>query len=194
MNKSRGERGHEEQETGRGRQRRRRRDREAHGTRTGTSGEDMHLDWNVGGRSGPGLERPGLHKEEEAAAAINGKENVNKSKERWRGRTRKTRAGKREEKKQKKKQTNAWNSDENTRGGKAPGLQHPRGRGHGLEHPGKRRPWTGASGVAKGGGCDGSKKRQGEQAQEQGRWRERTRRKRVGRREEREKKEKRASA
>ena len=96
------------------------------------------LDWNVPGRSGPGLERPGLHKEEEAAAARDGKENMNESKERWRGRTRKTRAGKREEKESKKKRTNAWNSDENTRGSSAAG----------LEHPGKRRPWTGASGAA----------------------------------------------
>ena len=118
----------------------------------------MHSDWiiwvvealdgNVWGRSGPGLERPGLHKEEEAAAARNGIENMNKSKERWRGRTRKTRAGKREEKERKKKRANAWNSDENTRGNNAPGLEHPRGRGHGPEHPGKRGPWTGASGAA----------------------------------------------
>ena len=27
------------------------------------------LDWNIRGRSGPGLERPGLHKDKEAAAA-----------------------------------------------------------------------------------------------------------------------------
>ena len=67
------------------------------------------LDWNVRGRSGPGLERPGLQKEEEAAAAGKGKENMNKSKERWRGRTRKKRVGKREEKEGKEKRTNAWN-------------------------------------------------------------------------------------
>ena len=37
-------------------------------------------DWNVRGRSGPGLERPGQHKEEEAVAAEKGKENKHKSK------------------------------------------------------------------------------------------------------------------
>ena len=49
------------------------------------------LDWNVRGRRGPGLEPPGLQKDEEAAAAGKGKENMSKIKERWRGRTRKKR-------------------------------------------------------------------------------------------------------
>ena len=54
-------------------------------------GEAMHphwnirgaeaLDQNVRGRSSPGLERPGLQKEEETAAERSGKENMNKSKE-----------------------------------------------------------------------------------------------------------------
>ena len=67
---------------------------QAHGTRTGPSAEKMHPDWNIQGaecleyniqgRSGPGLERPGLHKEEKAAAAKKGKENMNKSEERMR--------------------------------------------------------------------------------------------------------------
>ena len=39
------------------------------------------LDWNVRGRSGPGLERPGLHKEGEAVATGKGKEEMNKSKQ-----------------------------------------------------------------------------------------------------------------
>ena len=77
-----------------------------------------------------------------------GRENMNRSKQQWRGRTRKTRAGKGEEKERKKKRTHPWNSDENTQGSNAAGLEHPRGRGHGLEHPRKRRPWTGASGAA----------------------------------------------
>ena len=67
------------------------------------------LDWNVRGRSGPGLERPGLRKEEEAAAAGKGKEDMSKSKEQWRERTQKKRVGKREEEAGKEKRTNAWN-------------------------------------------------------------------------------------
>ena len=35
------------------------------------------LDWNIRGRSGPGFECPGQHKEEEATAARNGKEDMN---------------------------------------------------------------------------------------------------------------------
>ena len=58
----------------------------------GTPGKETHPDWNIRGAealygnirgsSGPGLEGPGLHKEEEAAAARKG--NENKSKERMR--------------------------------------------------------------------------------------------------------------
>ena len=135
-------------------------------------------DWNV--RGSCGLERPGLRTEEEATAAREGK-----SKEQWRARTPRTRAGRGEEKKYKKKRTNAgWNTDKCARGGNAPGLAHPGGEGPGQEHPGKGRPWTGTSGAGaeKGGGRGGGKKRQGEHTQEQGRWRERTRRERGGRR------------
>ena len=96
------------------------------------------LDWNVRGRSGIRLVRPGLHKEGEAVAAGKGKENKHKSKERWRGRTPKERVGKQEEKDQKEKRTNAWNSVWNIRGSNAPGLEHPGGGSPGLEHPGKR--------------------------------------------------------
>ena len=76
-NKNREERG-EREERGGG---------QAHGTRTGTSGEEVHtdwnirvaeaLDWNIRGGSGQGFECPGLQKEEEATAARNGKENMN---------------------------------------------------------------------------------------------------------------------
>ena len=57
-------------------------------TRTGTSGgRKPWTDRKIRGGNGPGLERPGLHKEEAAAVARNGKENMNKSNERWRGDT-----------------------------------------------------------------------------------------------------------
>ena len=76
-----GEEGHEEQESGRGRRRSRRRSGQTHGTRTGSSGEATQPVWNIRGQGGPGLKRPGLHKEEGAVAARNGKENMNKSQE-----------------------------------------------------------------------------------------------------------------
>ena len=94
--------------------------------------------WNVRGRSGPALERPGLHKEEEAVASRKGKGNKHKSKERWRGRTRKKRVGKQEEKEGKEKRKKAWNTDWNIQGSNAPGLEHPGGGSPGLERPGKR--------------------------------------------------------
>ena len=141
-----GEGGHEEQESGRGRRRRRRRSGQKHGTPIGTSGEATHpdwnirvveaLDWNVRGRSDPGLERPGLHKEKTAAAARNGKENMNESQERWREGTRRTRVGTREEKEKKEKRTSTWNPDWNIGGRNAHGLEHPGGGGPGLERPG----------------------------------------------------------
>ena len=96
------------------------------------------LDWKVWGRSGPGLELPGLHKEEEAVAAGKGRENKHKSKERWRGRTRKKEVGKQEEKEGMEKGRNTLNSDWNIRGSNAPGLEHLGGGCPGLEHPGKR--------------------------------------------------------
>ena len=130
------EEGHEEQESGSGRRRRRRRNGQKHGTRTGTTGEATHLDWNIQGRGGPGLERPGLREEEEAAAAKNRKESMNKSKERWRERTRRTRDGKREEKEKRERRTSTWNPDWNIRGRNARGLEHPDDEGPGLECPG----------------------------------------------------------
>ena len=94
------------------------------------------LDWNVRGRSDPGLERPGLHKEETAVAARNGNENMNESQERWEGRARRTGAGTREEKEKKEKQTSTWNPDWSIRGRNAHRLEHPSGGGPGLERPG----------------------------------------------------------
>ena len=85
------------------------------------------------------MERRGLHKEKEATAARKGKENMSKSKESWRGRTRRTRVGKREEKERNEKRTKRWNTDWDIWVSNAPG----------LEHPGKRRPWTGATGLQK---------------------------------------------
>ena len=93
----------------------------------------LTMDPNIRGRSGPGLERPGLKKEEEAAAARSGKESMNKSKERWRERTRRTRVGRREKKEKKEKRTmhtdwNIWVADAldwNIRGRSGPGLERP---------------------------------------------------------------------
>ena len=89
-----GEREQEEQEVGGGRKKRRRRGGQAHGTRTGTSGEatrpDWSIrgakahDWNVRGRSGPGLERPGQPKEEEKAMERSGEETLNEGKQQMR--------------------------------------------------------------------------------------------------------------
>ena len=67
----------------------------------GRTGEAAHPDWNIRGRSGPGLELQGLDEDEEAAAARDGKENVSKGW--WRERTRRTGDGKREEKEKKDK-------------------------------------------------------------------------------------------
>ena len=61
------------------------------GTRTGTSGEAKHPDWNnrgagarewsVRGSGGLGLERPGLRKEGDTVAENNGEEHMNKGKD-----------------------------------------------------------------------------------------------------------------
>ena len=131
-----GEVGHEEQESGGGRRRRRRRSGQTHGTRTGTSGEATHPDWNIRGRGVPGSERPGLQKGEEAAVARKGKENMNKGQEWWRERTRRTRVGKMEEKEKKERRTSTWNPDWNIQERIALGLKHPGGGGPGLERPG----------------------------------------------------------
>ena len=94
------------------------------------------LDWNVRGRSDPGLEHLGLHREETAAVARNGKENMNESQERWTEGARRTRVGTREEKEKKEKRTSTWNPDWSIRGRNAHGLEHPSGGGPGLERPG----------------------------------------------------------
>ena len=56
------------------------------------------------------------------------------------------------------KRPNTWNPDENNQGSSVPG----------LEHPGAKRPWIGASGSPGGRRSGGGKKRQGEQVQEPG--------------------------
>ena len=50
---------------------------------------------------------------------------MHKSKGWWRGRTRRTRVRKREEKERKETGTNAWKPDWNIRGSNAPGEGHP---------------------------------------------------------------------
>ena len=65
------------------------------------------------GRGSPGLERPGLQEEDEAAAARNGKESKYKNRGRRRMRTRSTRGGKREEKEKNERRMGTWNPDRN---------------------------------------------------------------------------------
>ena len=127
--------------------------------------------WNIRGsntpgqelrrRDRPGQERPGLQKEEEAVAARSGEENMSKSKERWRERSRRTRIGKKEEKEKKGKRTNTWKRDRSIRGRSAHGLAHPGDGGPELEHPGKKRPRIGVPAAAKGERSNGGTKRQG---------------------------------
>ena len=119
------------------------------GTRTGTSGEAKHPDWNirgaeardwsVRGSSGLGLEPPGLRKEVDTVAENNGQEHMNKGKDQMRKETTKE-VRKREGKEQMEKRPNTWNPDGNNQESSA----------RGLEHPGARRPWMGASGAAGG--------------------------------------------
>ena len=69
------------------------------------------------------------------ATERSGEENMNKSKEQMR-KDAKNRSREREEKEKRGKRSNTWNPDRNNRGSYAPG----------LEHPGARLPWIGASG------------------------------------------------
>ena len=110
----------------------------AYGTRTGTSGDAAHpdwnirgaeaVDWNVRGRIGLGFERPGQQKEKETATERKGEENMNKSKEQMRNNTKNRRreaGGEREQ-------------------GEAAKHMEP-----GWEQPGKQRTRTGSSGVGR---------------------------------------------
>ena len=105
------EEGYDERESGSGRGRSRWKSGETRGTRKGTSREAAHQDWNIGGRGGPGWERPGLQEEDEVAAASNGKESKYKDQGRGRTRTRRARGGKREEKEQNERRRGTWNPD-----------------------------------------------------------------------------------
>ena len=78
----------------------------------GTTGEAKHSDWIIWERGGTGWERRRLREEEAAAAARNDKECMNKSQERWRERTRRTRDGKREEKERQAQGTRTGTSGE----------------------------------------------------------------------------------
>ena len=115
----------------------------AYGTRTGTSGDATHpdwnirgavaLDWSVQGRGSPGLERPGQQKVKETAAERNGEENKNKSKEQMGKDTKNRRreaGGEREEGEAAKHMETGW------------------------EQPGQQRTRTGSSGS--GAALDGS--------------------------------------
>ena len=105
------EEGYDERESGSGRGRSRWKSGQTRGTRTGTTREAAHQDWNIQGRGGPGWERPGLQEEDEAAAARNSKENNYKNRGRGRTRTRRARGGKREEKKKNERRMSTWNPD-----------------------------------------------------------------------------------
>ena len=69
-------------------------EKQTRGTRTGTSGEAKHPDWNIRGAeardssiwgsSSLGLERPGLRKEGDTVAENNGEEHMNKGKDQMR--------------------------------------------------------------------------------------------------------------
>ena len=145
-------------------------ERQAHGTRTGTSGEAMHpdwnirgaeaLDWNVRGGNGPGLERPGPQKEEQMAAERSGEEHMNMSMDQvGKDTTDESReVGGEGAKGKAANHVTMWNPDDDNRGSSTPG----------LVHQGARRPWIGASGALGGRRSGGSKKRQGVHAQEAG--------------------------
>ena len=102
---------YDERESGGGRGRSRWKSGQRRGTRTGTTREAGHQDWNIRGRGGPGWERPGLQEEDEAAAARKGKESKYKNWGRGRTRTRRARGGKREEKEKNERQMGTWNPD-----------------------------------------------------------------------------------
>ena len=105
------EEGYDERESGSGRGRSRWKSGQTRGTRTGTTREAAHQDWNIRGRGGPGWVCPGLQEEDEAAAARNGKESKYKNRGRGRTRTRRARGGKREEKDQNERLMGTWNPD-----------------------------------------------------------------------------------
>ena len=117
-----------------------------HGNRTGTSGEEVHtdwniwgaeaLDWNVRGRSGPGLERPGLQKEEDMATERSGEENINKSKEQMR-----------KDEKNKSREAGGGGEEGEAAEHMEPGREQPGKQRTLTEHPGERRPWIGAPGA-----------------------------------------------
>ena len=110
-------------------------ERQAHGTRTGTSGEAMHPDWNirgagaldsnVWGRSGPGLECPGLRKEEETVVESSGEQHMNRSKDQMR------------------KDTTNESREAGREGAERKAAKHVE---PGREQPGKQRTRTGTSG------------------------------------------------
>ena len=113
------------------------------GTRIGTSGAEA-LDGNIRGRSGPGLERPGLHQGEEATAARKGKENMNKSNEQRREDTKKKSCDEGGEGEERVQAQPATQEGERRKAWWL-GLEHPGPeRSHtalgppGLEHPGGR--------------------------------------------------------
>ena len=127
------------------------------GTRTGTSREAKHPDWNIGGveardwsvrgSSGLGLERPGLRKEEDTVAENNGEEHMNKGKDQMRGDTTKE-----------SQEVGGEGAD-----GKAAKHVEP-----GREQPGKQRIRTGTSGgeTALDGSVQGSRRKMKRRRQE----------------------------
>ena len=109
--KDQNQEGYDERESGSGRGRSIWKSGQTRGTRTGTTREAAHQDWNIRGRGGPGFERPGLQEEDEAAAARNSKESKYKNRGRGGTRTRRARGGKREEKEKNERRMGTWNPD-----------------------------------------------------------------------------------
>ena len=110
-------------------------EKQTRGTRTGTSGEAKHpnwnirgaeaRDWSVQGSSGLGLERPGLQKEVDTVAENNGKEHMNKGKDQMR------------------KDTTRESQEAGGEGADGRAAKHVE---PGREQPGKQRTRTGTSG------------------------------------------------
>ena len=93
--------------------------------RTGTSGDATRPDWNVRGRSGPGMECPGQQTRRRRRRRRDTERRTRtRARNGW-GRTREREHAKREDKEKKVKQQNTWSTDGNNRGSNATRQDHP---------------------------------------------------------------------
>ena len=112
------------------------------GTRTSTGNPDRNIRGSKApglehpGGGSPGLERPGLHTEEEAAAARSGEENMNKSKEQGR-----------EDTKNKSREEGGEGEEGEADKSMEPGLERPGRQRNRTRTSEWLRPWTGTSRV-----------------------------------------------